>query len=277
MTMSNRNFVIKSLMSILIITTTISAWANSGKRPAVGEANRTQAAGTVQHNLFQGHAQQEYRSPIELTNRTMAADVSELRKASIELEDYKKRHAEINKGTAKTQQEMNTKIADVKKIEREMAPLAQRISRLQANYDQHLNKLKEQINKSDADVLKNIQERMKGEKSITIDTSDVANIVARFAMLDLQSDVRDFLRDTDNVERDLQVLQMKLDQSLLGTYVQGKNRQLLDSQDFCTAVQAATKAEASCIAKPALPTLDLGDGGSRMMKSGTAPTPAGAH
>jgi hypothetical protein len=76
-------------------------------------------------------------------------------------------------------------------------------------------------------------------------------VIGRFAMLDLQSDIRDFVTDAQNAQRDLQIVEMKLDQSILGTYVAAKNADLTQSQSFCSAVKKFSAEKSSCAdAKP---------------------------
>jgi hypothetical protein len=130
------------------------------------------------------------------------------------------------------------KTKKLKGIRDDLTELEKRRARLQLNADARLKKYKDEVLRSDSEVLDKISDKFKnGKETTTLTKDEAAAIIGRFRMLGLEGDIRSFLLRTKDAKRDLEALEMKLDQSILGTYVAMKTANLVHSKSFCAAVK----------------------------------------
>ncbi len=245
-----RSFLITA-SAVFALTIHIDAWTRSGA-PPVGSsaASRPPSRSSEDLGLLQGRFASDYRPPAGLSLESREADIQELRKIRLRITELEAESSANNEKAvesfsgANDAERVKNKQSVQNKIWSEHAKLQSRALVLEQRYEKKLKEVTDTIIKGDQEILQKISERMK-EGNTTVSQNEIAAVIGRFSMLDLESDVRNFLTDTKNTKRDLEILELKLDQSILGSYVALKNASQLNSQGFCAAVQKM-KDQADC-------------------------------
>lgn len=241
------------LTGLLVSTAAISRGSPRAGSAAAGEFPKDSLG------LFEGRSITDYRPPGDLTASSWERDIGELRRIQERTSGLEKSLADTNARAVDSfagssdNEKLKNKQKELDKIRKDGSGLHDRAQRLEKNYQEELTRLQAKVEKTDSEVIEAIAARMNAGKAdeVKISKNDVSAVLGRFAMLDLRSDIRDFLHKSKDAQRDLQVLEMKIDQSILGTYVAMKNASLINSPSFCSAVQNFAKGtQMDCMKLP---------------------------
>jgi len=238
------------------------AFSRSGPKPGDASASYIPDVKKGEGWAWAGTGATQYRPPAGLTTSKFEADVSELRRIRERtniVNDKINRIAHVTDLEAKdgdrplfagsnNAERVKDQQRQVKELRAESENLQQRAHVLEDRYSKALKEAKANVAKTDAALLEKISSKVKNspDTDIKVSQDDAAAVIGRFAMMDLTTDVRDFLTDTKDAQRDLEILEMKLDQSIMGTYVAAKNADLTKSKSFCSAVQSFSAPGVDC-------------------------------
>ena len=128
----------------------------------------------------------------------------------------------------------------------ELGTLQTRADRLNEISEKNVKDISEFIKSRDAQVIASLKE-LNNDHNTKIDGEDLSKFatatLARFELSDLKSNWQAFANKAGDAQAALEVVKAKLDQSILGTYI---NNGVLNSPQFCSAVKAAAAPSADC-------------------------------